>query len=147
MVPHILGSFRAYLDTCTSWDLIREHTELFVCFGGIPLKNGQISQGGTGRHYQRENLIAAAATNTEFVNISPIRADLLDRIGGKWMALRPNTDTALLLSIAHTLHTEGLSDPTFLNRYTEGFDEFLPYLLGKSDGVPNLQRGQLRSVS
>ena len=136
MVPHILGSFRAYLDTCTSWDLIREHTELFVCFGGIPLKNGQISQGGTGRHYQRDKLIAAAATNTEFVNISPIRADLLDNVGGKWMALRPNTDTALLLGIAHTLHTEGLSDLTFLNRYTEGFDEFLPYLLGTSDGVP-----------
>ncbi len=136
MVPHILGSFRAYLDTCTSWDLIRDHTELFVCFGGIPLKNGQISQGGTGHHYQREKLIAAAATSTDFVNISPIRADLLESVGGEWMALRPNTDTALLLAIAHTLHTEGMSDPAFLNQYTEGFDEFLPYLLGTSDGVP-----------
>ena len=136
MVPHILGSFREYLDTSTSWDLIRDHTELFVCFGGIPLKNGQISQGGTGRHYQREKLIAAAAENIDFVNISPIRADLLESVGGEWLALRPNTDTALLLGVAHTLHTEGLSDPAFLNRYTEGFDEFLPYLLGKSDGIP-----------
>jgi biotin/methionine sulfoxide reductase len=42
MVPHILGSYRAYLDTCTSWDSIKENTELFVCFGGVPLKNGQI---------------------------------------------------------------------------------------------------------
>ena len=24
MVPHILGSYRAYLDTCTSWDLIKK---------------------------------------------------------------------------------------------------------------------------
>ena len=136
MVPHILGSFREYLDTSTSWDLIRDHTELFVCFGGIPLKNGQISQGGTGRHYQREKLIAAAAENIDFVNISPIRADLLESVGGEWLALRPNTDTALLLGVAHTLHTEGLSDPAFLNRYTEGFDEFLPYLLGQSDGIP-----------
>ena len=52
---HILGSFREYLDTSTSWDLIRDHTELFVCFGGIPLKNGQISQGGTGRHTSGKN--------------------------------------------------------------------------------------------
>ena len=52
MIPHILGSYRAFLDTCTSWDSIIENTELFVCFGGIPLKNGQICQGGTGSHYQ-----------------------------------------------------------------------------------------------
>ena len=26
MVPHILGSYRAYLDTCTSWDSIEENT-------------------------------------------------------------------------------------------------------------------------
>ena len=51
MVPHILGSYREFLDTCTSWESILENTELFVCFGGIPLKNGQISQGGVGSHY------------------------------------------------------------------------------------------------
>lgn len=136
MVPHILGSFRDYLDTCTSWDSIREHTELFVCFGGIPLKNGQISQGGTGRHYQREKLISAAAENIDFVNISPLRADLLYSVGGEWFALRPNTDTALLLAIAHTLHSEGLSDPFFLAKYTEGFDQLLPYLMGSTDGIP-----------
>ena len=78
IVPHILGSYRAYLDTCTSWDSIRENTELFVCFGGVPLKNGQICQGGTGHHYQRENLIAAGEANIDFVNISPIKSDLLD---------------------------------------------------------------------
>ena len=31
IVPYILGSFRAYLDTCTSWDSINNNTELFVC--------------------------------------------------------------------------------------------------------------------
>ena len=56
IVPHILGSFRDFLDTCTSWSSIRRDTKLFVCFGGIPLKNGQISQGGTGNHYQKSNL-------------------------------------------------------------------------------------------
>ena len=63
MVPHILGSYRAYLDTCTSWESIKKNTEVFLCFGGIPIKNGQISQGGTGHHYQKENLIAVSYTH------------------------------------------------------------------------------------
>ncbi len=135
MVPHILGSFRAYLDTCTSWDSIRDNTELFVCFGGVPLKNGQISQGGTGRHYQRAGLRAAGKAGIHFVNISPLRADLLDEIQGDWLAARPNTDVAIMLGLAHTLHTEGLTDHDFLNRYTVGFERFLPYLTGETDGI------------
>ena len=135
MVPHILGSYRAYLDTCTSWDLINKNTELFLCFGGIPLKNGQISQGGTGNHYQRKNLFEAANSGIEFVNISPLKSDLIEDARGEWIRARPNTDTALMLGLAHTLHVEGLSDIEFLNKYTEGFEKFLPYLLGTYDGV------------
>ena len=135
MVPHILGSYRAYLDTCTSWDLIKKNTELFICFGGIPLKNGQISQGGTGKHYQKENLLDAAKHGIEFINISPLKSDLIDEAKGEWIAARPNTDTALMLGLAYTLHSEGLSDKGFLEKYTEGFEKFLPYLLGSVDGV------------
>ena len=135
MVPHILGSYRAYLDTCTSWDLIKKNTELFICFGGIPLKNGQISQGGTGKHYQKENLLDAAKHGIEFINISPLKSDLIDKAKGEWIAARPNTDTALMLGLAYTLHSEGLSDKSFLEKYTEGFEKFLPYLLGSVDGV------------
>ncbi len=136
MVPHILGSYRAFLDTCTSWDSIIQNTNLFVCFGGIPLKNGQICQGGTGSHYQKEKLIQAAKAKISFVNISPLRSDLLDETGGTWLAPRPNTDTAFLLGIAHSLLTNGLADLEFLNKYTEGFEEFARYLLGERDGIP-----------
>ena len=136
MVPHILGSYRDFLDTCTSWDSIIDNTELFVCFGGIPLKNGQICQGGTGSHYQKEKLLEAVNAKISFVNISPIKSDLLDETGGTWIAPRPNTDTALLLGVAHTLLTEGLADLEFLQNYTVGFERFTSYLLGESDGNP-----------
>jgi len=135
MVPHILGSYRAYLDTCTSWDLIKKNTELFICFGGIPIKNGQISQGGTGHHYQKENILDAARSGIEFINISPLKSDLIDGAKGEWIKARPNTDTALMLGLAYTLHAEGLSDKKFLEKYTEGFEKFLPYLLGTDDGI------------
>ncbi len=135
MVPHILGSYRAYLDTCTSWDSIEENTELFVCFGGVPLKNGQIAQGGTGSHNQKEKLISSAKAGIRFVNLSPLKSDLLDEVKGKWLPLRPNTDVAIMLGIAHTLYKENLYSEIFINKYTEGFDNFLPYLLGDLDGV------------
>ena len=135
MVPHILGSYRAYLDTCTSWDSIEENTELFVCFGGVPLKNGQIAQGGTGSHNQKEKLISSAKAGIKFVNLSPFKSDLLDEVKGKWLPLRPNTDVAIMLGLAHTLYKENLYDEIFIKKYTEGFDIFLPYLLGDLDGV------------
>jgi biotin/methionine sulfoxide reductase len=136
MVPHVLGSFRDYLDTCTSWDVIRDHTQLFVCFGGVPLKNGQISQGGTGCHIQRRALLDAGKAGVDFVNISPLKSDVLDDVGSDWVALRPNTDVALMLGLAHTIESEGLTDRAFLQRYTEGFEAFLPYLMGEADGIP-----------
>ncbi len=135
MVPHILGSYRAYLDTCTSWDSIEENTELFVCFGGVPLKNGQIAQGGTGSHNQKEKLISSAKAGIRFVNLSPLKSDLLDEVKGKWLPLRPNTDVAIMLGLAHTLYKENLYSEIFIEKYTEGFDIFLPYLLGDLDGV------------
>ena len=135
MVPHILGSYRAYLDTCTSWSSIKDHTQVFLCFGGIPIKNGQISQGGTGHHYQQENLKDASQSGIEFINISPLKSDFIDEVKSEWVAARPNTDTALMLGIAHTLHVEGLSNKEFLKKYTEGFEKFLPYLLGEIDGI------------
>ena len=136
MVPHVLGSFRDYLDTCTSWNVIRDHTQLFVCFGGVPLKNGQISQGGTGCHIQRRALLDAGKAGIDFVNISPLKSDVLDDVGSDWLALRPNTDVALMLGLAHTIESEGLTDRAFLQRYTEGFEAFLPYLMGEADGIP-----------
>ena len=135
MVPHILGSYRAYLDTCTSWDSIEENTKLFVCFGGVPIKNGQIAQGGTGSHNQKEKLIRSAKAGIKFINFSPLKSDLLDEVKGKWLPLRPNTDVAIMLGLAHTLYKENLYDEKFIKKYTEGFEIFLPYLLGDLDGV------------
>ena len=136
VVPHILGSYRAFLDTCTSWESIRENTELFVSFGGIPLKNGQISQGGTGNHFQKKKLLEAVKSRTNFINISPLKSDLIDEVDGEWIAPRPNTDTALMLGLAHTLYEFDLVDFDFIAKYTVGFEDFLSYLLGEKDGIP-----------
>ncbi len=135
VVPHVLGSYRDYVYVATSWRSIAENSDLFVAFGGVPLKNGQIGQGGVGRHCQRDGVLAAATAGVEFVNISPLRSDVLADANAEWLSVRPSTDTALLLGLAHTLVDEGLHDQDFLDRYTVGFDKFADYLTGKTDGV------------
>lgn len=135
VVPHVLGTFRGHLDTATGWESIAQACQLFVAFGGVPLKNGQISQGGLGRHVQKAGLLAAHEAGVRFVNVSPLRSDLMEEAGAEWLAPRPSTDTALMLSLAHVLLEEGLCDRAFLDRYTVGFDRFAAYLRGEADGV------------
>ena len=135
ILPHILGDFDTASAWNTSWSLIAKETDLFVAFGGTPLKNGQISQGGTGGHVQKEAIRAASEAGVRFVNISPLRSDVMDEAGAEWLALRPSTDTALMLGLARVLVAEGLADREFLDRYTVGFERFAAYLSGESDGV------------
>ena len=135
-VPHVLGGYREIVYAASPWEAIAENTKLFVAFGGVALKNGQISQGGGGRHIQRSGVQAAAAAGVQFVNISPIRTDVLEEALTEWLAPRPSTDVAVMLGLAHTLLSEDLHDQAFLDGYTTGFDTFRAYLLGESDGVP-----------
>tara|TARA_R110002072_G_scaffold1017_1_gene8433 strand:+ start:325 stop:2664 length:2340 start_codon:yes stop_codon:yes gene_type:complete len=136
VVPHVLGDFRGPLDSTTSWLSIAKHCELFVAFGGVPLKNGQISQGGLGAHVQKAGVVAAAEAGMEFVNISPLKTDMATVAQAEWIAPRPSTDAALMLGLAYVLLDEGLQDQEFLAKYTTGFDPFAAYLRGETDGIP-----------
>ena len=137
LMPHIVGPFsRLILDEATSWDAMEGHSDLVVMFGGLPLKNAQVNAGGVGRHTMRGWLKRMRAGGTRFVSISPIRTDAPDETEAEWLAPWPGTDTALMLGLAHVLHTEGLADSDFIGRYTVGFQHFLPYLTGQTDGVP-----------
>ena len=73
IVPHVLGDFRGFIYNQTSWESIIAEGSLFVGFGGVPLKNGQINQGGTGKHIQKERLLQAKQAGIDFINVSPCR--------------------------------------------------------------------------
>jgi biotin/methionine sulfoxide reductase len=136
LLPHVIGNRDGLDGNHTPWELITGNTTLFVAFGGLPLKNAQVSAGGVGHHNVRDHLMAARAAGTAFVNISPIGADMDPALSAEWLAVRPNTDTALMMGLAHTLFSENLHDRAFLDRYTTGFEQFLPYLMGETDGQP-----------
>ena len=135
VVPHVLGGFTGLLANHTSWAGIASHCELFVAFGGLVLANGQMGNGGTGDHVQRDGYRQAVDAGVEFVNISPRRLDMEAPARQRWIPVRPNSDTALILGLCHTLHAEGLADTAFLSRCTVGYDRFAAYLDGVDDGV------------
>ncbi len=136
ILPHVFGSQRGLISEHTAWPVIEKHTRLVVMFGGIPMKNAQVNSGGVGRHDLGAWLKRWRAAGIEFVNIGPVRRDADDALGAEWMQIRPNTDTALMLAIAHTLIVENRHDRAFLDRYTTGFEKFRPYVMGESDGAP-----------
>jgi len=135
LAPHLLGD-PWFLFAPTSWASIAKHTELFVCFGGLPPKNMQADQGGVGVHDSPDWLARTKAAGADFINIGPIADDMDQTLAAEWLALRPNTDTALMLALCHTLYTEQLWDESFVNRYCVGFEQIVPYLMGSDDGQP-----------
>ncbi len=135
LMPHVVGSARDYLDQATDWAVLEAQTELFICFGGLPLKNTTVTPGGAGRHPARDHLLAAKTKGAEFVLISPIADDIAEFTDAQWLAVVPGTDTALMLGLAQVLVDEQLHDRDFLNRCCTGYEQFERYLLGLDDGI------------
>jgi biotin/methionine sulfoxide reductase len=136
LMPHIVAPIDELMKLHTSWDVLAAHTRMFVSLGGVPAKNAQVGQGLVGRHQIPQALNDMHKAGVRFVNISPVASDIDTGGEVEWIAIRPNTDTALLLALAYTLYTEGLHDQAFLARYCVGFDRFAPYLTGAADGTP-----------
>jgi biotin/methionine sulfoxide reductase len=135
LMPHIVGTNDVIAGPVVEWRDIVAHAKLLLCFGGILLRNGQITAGGAGRHEMATWLDRAARAGVRIINISPVRGDMPDFAGAEWLPIRPGTDTALMLGMAHVLFAEGLADAVFLARCTVGWERVRAYVLGATDGV------------
>lgn len=134
ILPHVLGGAE-FIYGATSWQSIISDCDLMVAFGGLPVKNAAVGQGGVGAHRTGPALLEAKAAGVNFINISPLRSDMPAALQADWLAPRPSTDAALMIGLAHVLLTENLTDQAFLEKYTEGFDRFSAYLSGEVDGI------------
>ncbi|MCW1384082.1 molybdopterin-dependent oxidoreductase [Novosphingobium sp. KCTC 2891] len=135
LMPHIAVDMDSSNASHTSWDVLEDHCTLFVSFGGVPLKNTQVSSSGAGRHRARAGLAGLASAGVRIVNIGPVGDNLEAGAGVEWIPLRPNTDTALMLALAHAVYHDPAFDRAFIDSHTVGFDRFVPYLVGTADGV------------
>src|SRR6478609_3501907 len=134
IMPRVVGTHDDLFKRSTQWEVIVEHTDLLVAFGGIALKNTGINHGGTTAHPARAALQQFRERGGRIVSFSPLRDD----VDGdhEWHAPVPGTDVAVMLALAHVLATELLADRDFLNTYCTGYERFERYLLGTDDGVP-----------
>lgn len=135
LMPFIVGPFRKHVAQATRWSVIADHSELVVLFGGLAMRNAQVSDGGITQHRLGDNLARCAREGVRFVNFSPLRSDVLECVDAEWIAPLPGTDVAVMMGIAHTLLEENLHDQTFLDRYTVGFGQLVAYLRGETDGI------------
>lgn len=134
IMPHIVGGLEVYSQP-SAWPTVIEHSDLVALWGCNLLKNNQIGWDPTD-HTAYEYMAKLKEKGTPVISIDPRLSDAAQYFGAEWIAPRPNTDTALMLGLAHVLYTEKLHDQKFLDTYTVGFDKFLPYLLGESDKTP-----------
>ncbi|MFD6162022.1 molybdopterin guanine dinucleotide-containing S/N-oxide reductase [Nocardia sp. NPDC060256] len=135
LMPHVLDHLGVVLERATSKTVLAEHAELVVAFGGLSPKNAAVAPGGVSRHNTRGWIGAARARGCRFVSITPLRDDIPAEAEAEWLAPRPGSDTALMLAWAQVLDAEGLADKAFLDKYTVGYERFLGYVRGETDGI------------
>jgi formate dehydrogenase major subunit len=67
-------------------------------------------------------------SGTPLIVIDPLKIELA-RLAKYHLQINPGTNVAVLNMFAYYLLTEGLTDPDFISRRTEGWEEFRSYLL------------------
>ncbi|NVJ92791.1 MAG: trimethylamine-N-oxide reductase TorA [Methylocystaceae bacterium] len=134
IMPHVMGTLEVY-EQQTVWPVVVESTDVLVFWAADPVKTNQIGW-TVADHDSYTYLEQFKKSGKKVICIDPIKSETAKFFDAEWVPIRPHTDVALMLGMAHTLYTEGMHDQDFLDDYTFGFDKFLPYLTGEKDGTP-----------
>ncbi len=133
IMPYVLGQIDAE-GPQTSHQTILENTDLIVFWASDPLKDNHIST-NVPDHGEYGWFEAMKKAGKKAIFIDPLKTEGCKILGAEWLPVRPHSDVALALGIAHTLITENLADKKFLAEYTTGWEIFFDYVTGKKDGV------------
>ncbi|KQV39360.1 MULTISPECIES: molybdopterin-dependent oxidoreductase [unclassified Rhizobium] len=134
ILPHIVAPMDTLLDQHSDWSVLAENTDLFVAFGGLQIKNTQMTAGGVSRHNVLDAFKRMQSRGTRFINISPLRSG--NGVEMEWLPIRPNTDVAMILALCYVILQTEAHDQDFLNTHCVGFESVREYLLGIFDGQP-----------
>ncbi len=134
IMPHVLGTIEVY-EQQTSWDLVLSDSKVVVIWGANPFITLRLAWGisdSEGIEYIKR----LKDSGKRLIFIDPVYNETAQFLNPEWIAPVPNTDVALMLGIAHTMYINNAYNKDFIEDYTEGFDKFLEYLLGKNDKIP-----------
>ncbi len=129
-----IGAVGAY---GTVEDCLKE-CEMIVFWSGDP----DAVPGAYGGSEGTQRRAWARELGIEFVHITPNLTATAQLFGGKWLPIRPGTDSALAQAIMQVWVEEELYDREYVATRTTGFEPWRDYLLGKTDGVPKTPEWQ-----
>jgi len=75
-----------------------------------------------------ERLKTASEEGAEIIVIDPRKTKAAELEGSEWITIRPGSDGALALGLAHILIRDEIYDAEFVEDWTVGFDEFAEYV-------------------
>ncbi|ABU73357.1 molybdopterin-dependent oxidoreductase [Vibrio campbellii] len=137
ILPEVVGDSEVYSEQ-TTLSYIEEETDLLIFWACDPIKNLKIGF-GTSDHapYEYWDRIKAkvASGKLKVISVDPVKSEAQKFLGGEQLAIKPQTDTALLLGLCHELLESDQYDADFIDTYTDGADELFSYLNGEKDGV------------
>jgi trimethylamine-N-oxide reductase (cytochrome c) len=111
-----------------------QHTKVMVLWGADLYKT---NRGGYSvpNHRCYDAYEEYKKAGIKVVLIDPIYTTTGQEFKADWIKIRPGSDVAMMMGMMNYLYKSGKYDKEFLEKYTHGFDQFLPYLLGKTDGI------------
>ncbi|GAA9182995.1 hypothetical protein Taiwan47_13900 [Helicobacter pylori] len=132
--PMIVGDMEVHSQQTTHEEMIK-NCKVYVMWGADLFKCNRIDY-FVPNHVNDSYYPKYKRAGIKFISIDPIYTETAQAFDAEWIPIRPNTDVALMLGMMHYLYTSNQYDKAFIAKYTDGFDKFLPYLLGESDNAP-----------
>ncbi len=137
ITPYVTGKIDVFSKP-SAWPTILENSKVVVIWGANPMANNRASYNCDDSllpEYHR----MLKESGIKVIIIDPVYNETCEFYEAKkddtWFTIRPNTDTALIIAMCHTLYSENKYDKDFIDEYTEGFAQFKDYFMGKTDGV------------
>lgn len=134
IMPHVMGSIEVY-EQQTSWEVVLESSKVVVIWGANPmatLKLAWSSSDSEGLEYFKR----LKDSGKKIIVVDPVYSETCQFLNDpEWIAPKPGTDVAMMLGMCHTLFTEKKHNQDFLDNYTDGFEVFRDYFMGKKDGI------------
>lgn len=113
------------------WDDVLEHAEMVIFSGNDPEATGFGMSGSIALEmpkWLKRAGIRIVAISPDLNYAAAVHAD-------KWIPIKPNSDAALYLAVAHSWVVEGSYDKEYVDSHTVGFEEFRRHVMGEDDGV------------